>query len=157
MTEFWHPTGLVERIRERRSRAGIGDAVRHREKWRLALDMLDQLIEWGLPTRPVVADGGYGDATEFRLALTERDLPYVLAVSPTAPAPPGEAVPITPPYRGTGRPPVPRSPDKPQDLRTLVMQAGRTAGRYVIWRHGSRASADNRTARMRSRFLALRI
>jgi SRSO17 transposase len=149
--------GLVERIRERRTRAGIADAVRHREKWRLALDMLDQLIEWGLPTRPVVADAGYGDATEFRLALTERDLPYVLAVSPTATAHPGEAVPITPPYRGTGRPPVPRYPDKPQDLRTLVMQAGRTAGRYVIWRHGSRASADNRTARMRSRFLALRI
>jgi hypothetical protein len=43
------------------------------------------------------------------------------------------------------------------DLRTLVMQAGRAAGRYVIWRHGTHPTPDNRTARMRSRFLALRV
>ena len=28
----------------------------------------------GLPDLPVVADAGYGDATGFRLGLTERDL-----------------------------------------------------------------------------------
>jgi SRSO17 transposase len=148
---------VAEQIRARRARAGIGEQVRHREKWRLALDMLDQLIEWGMPRRPVVADAGYGDATEFRLALTDRGLPYVLAVTPTATAHPADTEPVTPAYRGTGRPPLPRYPDKPVDLRTLVMQAGRAAGRYVIWRHGSRATPDNPTARMRSRFLALRI
>jgi SRSO17 transposase len=52
---------------------------------------------------------------------------------------------------------VPRYPDKPQDLRTLVMAAGRAAGRYVVWRHGTRTTPTNPTARMRSRFLALRI
>src|SRR3954468_17374537 len=35
-------------IRARRARAGIGEDVRHREKWRLALDMLDELTGWGL-------------------------------------------------------------------------------------------------------------
>ena len=60
--------------------------MRHREKWRLALDVLDEVIgQWGVPRRPVVADAGYGDATEFRLGLTDRDLVYVLAVSPTRP------------------------------------------------------------------------
>lgn len=60
-------------IRRRRERSAIPDAVRHREKWRLALDMLDEITtEWGLPNRPVVADAGYGDATEFRLGLTDR-------------------------------------------------------------------------------------
>ncbi|GAA5140305.1 hypothetical protein GCM10023320_77800 [Pseudonocardia adelaidensis] len=95
----------------------------------------------------MVADAGYGDATEFRLALTDRGLPYVLAVTPTATAHTAQAEPVTPAYRGTGRPPLPRYPDKPVDLRTLVMQAGPAAARDVIWRHGSRATPDNGAAR----------
>ena len=98
----------------------------------------------------MVADAGYGDATEFRLGLTERGLTYALAVSPTATAQPGEAAPVTPAYRGTGRPPQPRYPDPPQDLKTLVTAAGRSAGRYVVWRHGSRKTPGNPTASMRS-------
>src|SRR3954464_14831417 len=35
-------------VRDRRARARMPDGVRHREKWRLALDMLDEMIgEWG--------------------------------------------------------------------------------------------------------------
>jgi SRSO17 transposase len=80
-------------IRRRRARCQVPDEMRHREKWRLALDMLDEITgnsvdQWGLPRRPVVADAGYGDATEFRLGLTERGLTYVLAVSrPRPPTP----------------------------------------------------------------------
>jgi SRSO17 transposase len=149
-------------IRARRARCAIPDEVRHREKWRLALDMLDEIIGqapagWGLPPRPVVADAGYGDATEFRLGLTERGLTYVLAVSPTATAHPAAALPATPAWVGNGRPPLPRYPDKPVDLKTLVTAAGRSAGRYVVWRHGSKKTAGNPTASMRSRFLALRV
>jgi SRSO17 transposase len=150
--------GAAAEIRRRRARNAIPEAVRHREKWRLALDMLDEVTgEWGLPGRPVVADAGYGDATEFRLGLTERGLTYVLAVSPTATAHPGEALPVTPAWTGTGRPPQPRYPAPAQDLKSLVMAAGRSAGRFVVWRHGSRKSPGNPTASMRSRFLALRV
>jgi SRSO17 transposase len=145
-------------IRARRTRSAIPDQVRHREKWRLALDMLDEATgEWDVPRRPVVADAGYGDATEFRLGLTDRGLTYVLAVTPTATAYPAQAVPTTAAWGGTGRPPGPRYPDKPVDLKTLVMEAGRSAGRFVVWRHGSRKSPGNPTASMRSRFLALRV
>src|SRR5215211_3640402 len=35
-------------IAERRARAGIPAEARHREKWRLALDMIDELAGWGL-------------------------------------------------------------------------------------------------------------
>jgi SRSO17 transposase len=99
---------LADRARLRRTRAGITDDVRHREKWRLALDMLDQMIgEWDLPKRPVVGDSGYGDATEFRLGLDQRGLSYVLQVDPTATAHPGDAAPVTRPYGGRGRRPVP--------------------------------------------------
>jgi SRSO17 transposase len=62
-------------IRARRSRAGIPDAERHREKWRLALDMLDELAGWGLAPPVVVADAGYGNTAEFRAGLTERGRP----------------------------------------------------------------------------------
>jgi SRSO17 transposase len=57
----------VTEIQRRRARCKIPDAVRHREKWRLALDMLDEILGgeageggWSLPARPVVADAGYG-------------------------------------------------------------------------------------------------
>src|SRR5829696_2677861 len=71
-------------IRDRRTRAGIPDSVRHREKSRLALDMLDELAGWGLTPPVVAADAGYGQVTAFRLGLADRGLCYVLAV-------PGEA------------------------------------------------------------------
>lgn len=41
----------------------------------------------------MIADAGYGDSTNFRLALTERDIPYVVAVK-AASAHPSEAVPV---------------------------------------------------------------
>jgi SRSO17 transposase len=149
---------LADRARLRRTRAGIPDDVRHREKWRLALDMLDQMIgEWDLPKRPVVGDSGYGDATEFRLGLDQRGLSYVLQVDPTATAHPGDAAPVTRPYGGRGRRPVPAYPDPPLTLRELALAAGRGACRRVTWRRGTRKTKTNPTAAMRSSFLAIRV
>jgi SRSO17 transposase len=159
----WDDTTLqdpqaVQAVRERRSRAGIPEQVRHREKWRLALDMLDQLTDqWGLPRLPVVGDSGYGDATEFRLALDQRGFDYVLEVDPTAGAHPHDAVPVTAAYQGRGRPPTPSYPDKPASLRELALAAGRGALRRVTWRRGTKKTPANPTAAMRSRFLAVRV
>jgi SRSO17 transposase len=148
----------AQTVRQRRTRAGIPEQVRHREKWRLALDMLDQMTgEWGLPKLPVVGDSGYGDATEFRLGLDERGFGYVVEVDPTASAYPLDAVPVTAPYQGRGRPPVPSYPDKPVNLRVLALAAGRGALRQVTWRRGTKKTVANPTAAMRSRFLAIRV
>src|SRR4051794_25642468 len=68
-------------IRERRTRAGIPEQMRHREKWRLALDMLDELAGEALAPPVVVADAGYGDNAEFRDGLTARGRAYVVQVS----------------------------------------------------------------------------
>jgi SRSO17 transposase len=151
-------------IRRRRARCKIPDSVRHREKWRLALDMLDEVLGgesadggWGLPAQPVVADAGYGDATEFRLGLAARDMTYVVAVKGTTSAYPADAVPTAPSYPGRGRPPTPRYRDEAASLTALALAAGRSALHRVIWRHGSRHSAGNSTAAMHSRFLALRV
>jgi SRSO17 transposase len=154
---------VVAEIRRRRARGKIPDQVRHREKWRQALDMLDEVTGeesgggWGLARRPVVADAGYGDTTEFRLGLQARDLPYVLAVKATTSAYRGDAEPVAAPYTGRGRPPVPRYRDDPSSLAALALAAGRRALRHVTWRHGSRRDPRNPTAAMRSRFLALRV
>lgn len=168
-------SAAAEQTRNRRVRAGIPDQVRHREKWRLALDMLDEMLTptasdagesgesgesvagWGLSKRPVVADSGYGDAAQFRLGLTERGLPYVLQVDPTAIAHPGTAVPVTPPFSGRGRPPQPRYPDKPSTLRELALAAGHGACRKLTWRTGSKKTKTNPTAAMRGHFLAIRV
>jgi len=145
-------------VREKRDRAGIGDDVRHREKWRLALDMLDEMIDtWGLPNLPVAADSGYGDCTLFRLGLSDRGLRYAVQVDPTATAHHGDAVPVTPPYSGRGRPPRPAYPDPPVTFKDLVLAAGRDPARPVTWRQGSRRTTSNPTAAMRSHFVRLRI
>ena len=174
--ESWDETTATDpktagEIVRRRARCKIPDEVRHREKWRLALDMLDRILGpepgqesaggeppgWGLPVLPVVADSGYGDATGFRLGLAERGLHYIVAVKPTTSAYPVDAVPVAPPYTGRGRPPVPRYREAPTNLAALARTAGRAGLRRVTWRHGSRKNARNPTAAMRSRFLALRV
>jgi SRSO17 transposase len=159
----WDDTTIADEqaaqaVRQRRTRAGIPEQVRHREKWRLALDMLDQMSgAWKLPKLPVVGDSGYGDATEFRLGLDERGFEYVLEVDPTASAYPHDAVPVTPAYSGRGRPSAPGYPGKPASLRELALAAGRRALHQITWRHGTKKTAGNPGAAMRSRFLAIRV
>jgi SRSO17 transposase len=68
--------------RERREEVGIPPEVKFKPKWQLALEIIDEAREWGLPDRVVVADSGYGDSTEFREALEARQLAYVVGVSP---------------------------------------------------------------------------
>ena len=133
--------------------------MRHREKWRLALDALDEVRdeEWGLPDLPVVADAGYGDTTGFRLALQERELEYVVAVKAGTSAYRGQARPHTPPYSGRGRRPGPCYPAPPSSLKRIVLAAGKKAARTVTWRQGSKKTKDDPTAVMRSRFVMLRV
>jgi SRSO17 transposase len=135
---------------QRRARARIPEDVGHRPKWRLALDILDELIGWGLERRVVQADGGYGDITAFRVGLEQRELEYVVQVKGATSAHPGDAAPVRPAYSGRGRPPKPRYPDKPRSLRALVLAAGADAARSVTWREGDRGP-------LTGRFVALRV
>jgi SRSO17 transposase len=135
---------------ERRAKAKIPDDVRHRPKWQLALEIIDGLLGWGLEGRVVQADGGYGDITAFRLGLEDRDLHYVVQVKAVTSAQPADAVPVAPAYRGRGRPPKARYPDKPVSLRDLVHAAGVSSARAVTWREGDRGP-------LTSRFIALRV
>jgi SRSO17 transposase len=134
----------------RRARARIPDEVGHVPKWQLALEIIDQLLEWGLERRVVQADGGYGDITAFRCGLEERELEYVVQVKGATSAQPADAIPVAPEYQGRGRPPVPRYPEKPSSLRELVLAAGREQVRTIGWREGDRGP-------LASQFIALRV
>src|SRR4051812_46847190 len=60
------PRGAAAAIAAGGARAGTPAEARHREKWRLAPDMIDELAGWGLAPPVVVADAGYGHNGEFR-------------------------------------------------------------------------------------------
>jgi SRSO17 transposase len=157
------------RARRRRERAHIPDEVRHTEKWRLALEMLDEMAGpdgWGVleqaaaagGARPVVsADAGYGDNTTFRLELEKRGWQYAVAVKGTTSAHGGEARPVTPARgSGPGRPRKPAYPPPPVNLRTLAI-ASADQVRPVTWRQGTRAARGNSGASMTSCFAAIRV
>jgi SRSO17 transposase len=134
----------------RRDKAHLPAGERHREKWRLALEMLDELREWGLAAPPVVADAGYGDITAFRAALEERKLAYLVEVRAATSAYAPEITAEQPPWRGSGRRPAARYRHPPASLRALALAAGAAAACEVVWREGSRGT-------MSARFLALRV
>ncbi len=158
--ETWDPDSPKARadVSAARVACQVPDEAVHREKWRLGLDMLDELIDWGVTIPRVAADAGYGDATGFRQGLAERGLSYVVAVKATTSAYSAGAEPVTPHYAGRGRPPVARYRDADLScLRRLAMAAPARSWRRVSWRHGTKTTPGNPTALMRGRFLAMRV
>jgi len=140
-----------------RQRCAIPDSEHHRPKWQMALEMIDELIQWGRTPPVLTADAGYGDTTAFRQGLTDREISYVVAVKGATSAYSGDAAPETAPYVGRGRPPTPRYRAPHQSCRDLAVAAGRAILKTVTWRHGTKTDPDNPAAAMRSRFRALRI
>jgi len=135
----------------RRAKAKLPEDVHHVEKWRQALAMIDELIGWGIKPPPILGDGAYGDTTELRSGLEERELEYVLDVKATTSAYREEVTPIQPPKpEGRGRPPVARYREDPSSLKELALAAGKQSAVTVTWREGTRG-------KMNSRFLALRV
>jgi SRSO17 transposase len=135
---------------ERRRKAHVPEDIRYEPKWRLALEMIDELRDWGLEPPVISADAGFGEITEFRRGLAERELRYVLQVKGQASAYPEEVEPERPDYQGTGRPPAARYRARPSSLRELALAAGKRTAVGISWREGSRG-------RTHSRFLALRV
>ncbi|MEU6742763.1 transposase [Streptosporangium sandarakinum] len=92
----------------RRRRCAVPATERHRPKWQLAVEMLDELTAWGLRAPVVVADAGYGDNAHLRAAPAERGLSCVVQVEGAVIAHGVHEVPETIPYRSRGRPSTPR-------------------------------------------------
>jgi SRSO17 transposase len=137
---------------ERLRKAGVPDQVSFQEKWRLALDLIDQALGWGLAPPPVVlADAGYGENGAFRQGLEARHLPYAVGISSQVSVwttPPECGVPD---WNGQGRPTkcVRYGEQRPVSVQE-VARANRKRFRLVTWRAGSQGP-------MRSRFWAGRV
>ena len=137
--------------RERREKAGLPKDLHHTEKWRLALVMIDELISWGIKPPPILGDGAYGDTTELRTGLEDRELEYVLDVKGGTSAYREDVKPEQPPKPlGRGRPPALRYRQDPSSLKQLALAADKSSTVTVTWREGTRG-------KMNSRFLALRV
>jgi SRSO17 transposase len=154
--------------RRRRELSRVPDQVRHTEKWRLALEMIEEMTGpggWGVLEqvtaagggRPVVvSDIGYGDNALFREGLTAAGWRYVVAVKGSPRAHPAAAVPQARPYGGLGQPPKPAYPGPPATLRELAIACADQV-RPVTWRQGTKATRGNPDAAMTSHFLAIRV
>jgi SRSO17 transposase len=68
---------------ERRTAAGVPEAVEFRTKPQLALTMIEAALEAGVPARWVVGDEVYGSDGKLRRALEARPQAYALAVKRT--------------------------------------------------------------------------
>ena len=140
-----------ESNQERRKKTKLPEDVHHVEKWRLALVMIDELISWGIKPPVVLGDGAYGDITELRTGLEEREIEYVVDVKGTTSAYSEDVKPSQSERRpGRGRPPGVRYREDPSSLKELAFAAGKKAALTVTWREGTRG-------KMNSRFLALKV
>jgi SRSO17 transposase len=134
----------------RRVACRVPDDVGHQPKWQLALEMIDELVGWGIAPAPVLGDSAYGDATALRLGLEQRQIPYVLNVKFTTSALPEDAERDRPDYAGRGRPPAARYRRPFSNVAELARAVDRDVWQEVQWREGTRGP-------LVSRFVALRI
>lgn len=148
------PEGWAKDRRRRRA-AGVPDEVRFQTKWEIALAEIDRLLAEEVPPAPIVADAGYGVATEFREGLCARRLSYAVGISRevtvwapgTGPSPPKKRSQL-------GRPPKLLRRDggqKPLAVLALAQQLPSGVWKEVRWREGTKGGMRSRFARMRVR------
>jgi SRSO17 transposase len=134
--------------------AGVPDDVPFKTKWEIALDLIDQMLAFGIRKRPVIADAGYGEITRFRDELTRRGLRYVVGIPHNRLIwPPGTE--LLPPADRTGlrgrRATRWHAGDiKPIQIGALVAGIPREKYKTVTWRQGVRG-------KLSSKFLAYRV
>src|SRR3982750_2234770 len=138
----------------RRKQAGVPEEIQFETKPAIALQQIRTAIEQGVPQAPVLADAGYGTDTQFREAIAELGLRYVVGImSSVSVWKPGQAPRSKPKWKGKGRPTKLLRRDsrhQPMAAKELAHRLPASAWKTVTWRPGTKQ-------RLRSRFAALRI
>lgn len=67
----------------RMQRAQVPAGTCFKTKHELALELIDTTVDWEVEPAPVLGDQAYGDWTDLRLALAERELTYCMNVTRT--------------------------------------------------------------------------
>jgi SRSO17 transposase len=139
---------------ERRERSEVPEEVGFQTKPEIALDQIRAAVEADVPRGVVLADAAYGINTEFRDALTELGLQYVVGVqsSMTVWEPGKQPLPAKP--RGKmGRPPrlLQRTAEhQPVSVKQLATSLPSSAFKEISWREGT-------DGKLRSRFTVVRV
>lgn len=140
----------------RRGKAHIPDDVGFLTKPRIALQLIRDALEQGIPKRPVLADAAFGDNRNFREALLELGLDFAVAISSntTVWGPSVEPVPKQRKHK-VGRPPSRfigtngEQPVRAMEIARALEEAG--AFRKTTWRQGTKGSLSATFARVRVR------
>jgi SRSO17 transposase len=140
---------------ERRRRAHVPDEIEKQSKIEIALDLVDQAIDWNVPFELVTADAAYGHFRDFFEGLEERELSYACAVKcnfgvrkPSEVQAKREAPP--PKHNGKfGRKPK-RHPAPLYRVDGVIADLPKKAWETITWREGSKGP-------MRRQFTALRM
>jgi len=135
-----------------RKATGVPSDIRFQTKWEIAIGQIDDALAAGVRRHVVLADPGYGDATEFREALEQRELRYVLGINGEPVVWPPESrpqVPIKPKGEKGHRPTRYRDEEYPPEA--VKELAARLSYRKVTWREGSRGWQSSRFAAVRVR------
>jgi SRSO17 transposase len=140
---------------ERCRRTGVPEGTAFQTKPEIALEQVRQAMERQVPVGVVLADAGYGKGTQFRSALTQLGLQYIVGIesSATVWAPGQQPLPAPPRKPGRGAPPkrLRRAPDhQPLSVKQLALALPSSAWKDVGWRQGSQGI-------LRSRFAAVRV
>ena len=139
---------------KRREKAEVPEEIKFQTKPEIALDQIRAAVEANVPRGVVLADAAYGINTEFRDALTQLQLQYVVGVqsSLTVWEPGKQPLPAKP--RGKmGRPPrlLQRSAEhQPIAVKKLATSLPSSEFKQIIWREGT-------DRKLRSRFAAVRV
>jgi SRSO17 transposase len=140
--------------RQRRKKAGVPSEIEFETKPRIAIEQIRKAHVEGVTPAPVLADAAYGNDSQFRQAITDLGLDYMVGVqSSTTVWNPGEGPLKAKPWTGKGRPPtlLRRSRNhQPVSVKQLAMSLAPEEWTNVSWREGS-------TGKMRSRFAVRRV
>jgi SRSO17 transposase len=133
----------------RRKDAGIPAEVTFKTKPELALELIDQARTWGLTDRIVLADGGYGEVTDFRDGLETRQLPYAVGIGPQVGVWPKRPTITQRPYSGRGRPATRwvYGTQRPASVREVALKA--RGWKTIRWREGTKGWLESRFVSVR--------
>jgi SRSO17 transposase len=134
----------------RRAAVGVPEAIGYRPKWQIALDEIDRVLASGAGFGCVLADAEYGKAAEFRHGLSERSLPWTVAILPTQKVYPADVTLSHPARKPTGRPRKHPVPSAVSVAAAELIEAQPEAFRTISWRTGTKAP-------LKAKFAALRV
>jgi len=139
---------------ERRQKAEVPEEIEFQTKPDIAMDQIRAAVAAKVPCGVVLADAAYGMNTEFRDALTELNLQYVVGVQSSMTVwEPGKQPLAAKPRGKVGRPPrlLRRTANhQPVSVKQLAIKLLAAAYKDLTWREGT-------DRRLRSRFAAVRV